>query len=152
MKVSNMKNYKVDVIIPVYNSLEWVKICLDAIIKNTNLDILGKIYLINDKSNDETKDYLDRMQIKWGELLEVIHNKENLGFVKTCNKGMKKSTSDYVLLLNTDCIVSKNAIEKMATAMNKDKKIIINNGLKDRLMLTKEHNLPEIKRMLFPKA
>ena len=36
--------------------------------------------------------------------------------------------------------------------MNKDKKIIINNGLKDRLMLTKEHNLPEIKRMLFPKA
>ena len=118
-----MKNYKVDVIIPVYNSLEWVKICLEAIIKNTNLDILGKIYLINDKSNDETKDYLDRMQIKWGELLEVIHNKENLGFVKTCNKGMKKSTSDYVLLLNTDCIVSKNAIEKMATAMNKDKKI-----------------------------
>ena len=36
--------------------------------------------------------------------------------------------------------------------MNHDKKIIINNGLKDRLMLTKEHHLPEIKRMLFPKA
>ena len=35
--------------------------------------------------------------------------------------------------------------------MNKDKKIIINNGLKDRLMLTKEHHLPEIKKMLFSK-
>ena len=35
--------------------------------------------------------------------------------------------------------------------MNKDKKIIINNGLKDRLMLTKEHHLPTIKKMLFSK-
>ena len=35
--------------------------------------------------------------------------------------------------------------------MNKDQKIIINNGLKDRLFLTKEHHLPEIKNMLFPK-
>ena len=36
---------------------------------------------------------------------------------------MKKATSDYVLLLNSDCIVSKNAIEKMANAMSKDGKI-----------------------------
>ena len=35
--------------------------------------------------------------------------------------------------------------------MNKDKKIIVNNGLKDRLMLTKENNLPQIKKMLFSK-
>ena len=35
--------------------------------------------------------------------------------------------------------------------MNKDKKIIINNGLKDRLMLTKERHLPSIKKMLFSK-
>lgn len=35
--------------------------------------------------------------------------------------------------------------------MNQDQKIIVNNGLKDRLMLTKEHNLPQIKKMLFAK-
>ena len=34
--------------------------------------------------------------------------------------------------------------------MSKDKKILINNGLKDRLFLTKEKHLPEIKKMLFP--
>ena len=118
-----MKKYKVDVIIPVYNSLEWVKICIDAIMKNTNHNILGKVYLMNDCSNDETKDYLDYIKDKWGEVIEVVHNKQNLGFVKTCNKGMKKVTSDYILLLNSDCVVSKNAIEKMADAMSKDKKI-----------------------------
>ena len=39
-----MKNYKVDVVIPIYNSLEWLKLCIDAVIRNTNLDIIGKIY------------------------------------------------------------------------------------------------------------
>ena len=118
-----MKKYKVDVIVPIYNSLEWVKICVDAVLKNTNLSILGKLYLINDCSNQETKEYLDYIENKWKDIVEVIHNKENLGFVKTCNFGMKKSKGDYVLLLNSDCIVSKNAIEKMANAMSKDKKI-----------------------------
>lgn len=118
-----MGKYKVDVVIPVYNSLEWVKICIDATIKNTNLNILGKIYLMNDCSNKETTKYLDEMAKKWEGLVEVIHNKENLGFVKTCNKAMSITKNDYLLLLNSDCIVSKNAIEKMANAMNKDKKI-----------------------------
>lgn len=35
--------------------------------------------------------------------------------------------------------------------MNTDRNIILSNGLKDRLMLTKEQCLPEIKNMLFPK-
>lgn len=35
--------------------------------------------------------------------------------------------------------------------MNPDRKIILSNGLKDRLMLTKEQCLPEIKNILFPK-
>lgn len=118
-----MKKYKVDVIIPIYNSLEWLKVCVDALIKNTNHSILGKIYLMNDCHTKEVIDYLEEMKIKYDNLVEIEQNKENLGFLKTCNKGMKKSKSDYVLLLNTDCIVSKNAIEKMADAMSKDKKI-----------------------------
>ena len=118
-----MANYKVDVVIPIYNSLEWLKLCIDAVIRNTNLDIIGKIYLVNDCSNEETKNYLDEMGKKWERIVEVIHNKENLGFLKTCNKAIKMTKGDYVLLLNTDCIVSKNAIEKMANAMSKDKKI-----------------------------
>ena len=65
---------------------------------------------------------------------------------------MKKETKrDYVCkltLLDDDFIEDEYGGVVM---MNKEKKIIINNGLKDRLMLTKEHYLPEIKNMLFPK-
>ena len=118
------KNYKVDIIIPIYNSLEWLKICVKSIFKNTNLSIIGKVYLVDDCSPDSNVNiYLKEVKNKYGDLVEVIRNKKNLGFVKTCNKGMKISKSDYVLLLNTDCIVSKNAIEKIMNNMKKDKKI-----------------------------
>ena len=117
-----MKMGKVDVIIPIYNSLDWLKICIEGVLKNTKQSVLGKIYLINDCSKEETTNYLNNLDTYNG-LIEVIHNKKNLGFVKTCNYGMKISKSDYVLLLNTDCIVSEGAIEKMANAMSKDKKI-----------------------------
>ena len=65
---------------------------------------------------------------------------------------MKKETRrDYSCKLN---LIEDEFIEDDCGGiimMNKDKKIIINNGLKDRLFLTKEHHLPEIKHMLFPK-
>jgi len=65
---------------------------------------------------------------------------------------MKKETKrDYACKLT---LIEDDFIEDECggvVMMNKDQKIIINNGLKDRLMLTKEHHLPEIKHMLFPK-
>ncbi len=118
-----MKKYKVDVIIPIYNSLDWLKLCVESIFKNTNYDILGTVYLLDDCSSEETVNYLKEVERKYGNLVKYIRNNTNLGFVKTCNKGLKLSTSSYVLLLNTDCLVSANAIEKMANAMNKNKKI-----------------------------
>lgn len=115
--------YKVDIIIPIYNSLEWLKLCIKALFTNTNYDILGKVYLIDDCSEKNVIDFLKIIQRKYGDMVEVIRNKKNQGFVKNCNKGMKISKNDFVLLLNTDCILSKNAIEKMANNMSKDKKI-----------------------------
>lgn len=118
-----MKKYKVDVIIPIYNSLDWLKLCVESIFKNTNYDILGTVYLLDDCSREETVNYLKEVERKYGDFVKYIRNDTNLGFVKTCNKGLKLSTSSYALLLNTDCLVSANAIEKMANAMNKNKKI-----------------------------
>ena len=118
-----MKKYKVDVIIPIYNSLDWLKLCVESIFKNTNYDVLGTVYLLDDCSSEETVNYLKEVERKYGNLVKYIRNNKNLGFVKTCNKGLKLSTSSYVLLLNTDCLVSTNAIEKMANAMNKNNKI-----------------------------
>ena len=55
-----LKN-KCDVIIPVYNAPEWVKLCVYAVIKNTSLDYLNKIIIMNDNSNDQTLNCLNNL-------------------------------------------------------------------------------------------
>ena len=113
---------KCDVIIPIYNSLEWVKLCIYALYQNTNKIDLGEVILINDKSNRKTTEYLRDISKKYFNIV-LIENKKNLGFVKSCNYGMSISKSDYVLLLNSDCVIAKNVIHKLLVAMNKDKTI-----------------------------
>ncbi len=114
---------KCDVIIPIYNAPQWVKLCVYSLFKNTEIEILNKVILIDDCSNETTKDLIKNIQEKYGKKIEVITNKENMGFVKNCNNGFKKSTADYVLLLNTDCLLTKNTIQKLINHVENNPKI-----------------------------
>lgn len=114
---------KCDIIIPVYKSPEWVSLCVYAIFKTTKLDLLGKVILINDCDDEYTNNCLNNIKEKYGNKILLEKNPKNLGFVGSTNRGMELSKSDYVLLLNTDCILTKNAIEKMMKAMQTDDKI-----------------------------
>jgi GT2 family glycosyltransferase len=84
---------------------------------------INKIYLIDDNSNNDTKVGLKKIKEKYGDIIDITYNKKNQGFVKNCNYAFKITSSDFVLLLNSDCLVSNRAIEKMINAMKKDKKI-----------------------------
>lgn len=42
----------------------------------------------------------------------LIANKENLGFAKACNQGLKESSGKYILFLNPDTIVPENCFQK----------------------------------------
>ena len=117
-----LKN-KCDVIIPVYNAPEWVKLCVYAVIKNTSLNILNKIIIMNDNSNEQTLNCLNNLKEKYGDIIQLITNQNNLGFVKNCNKGFSFVESEYVLLLNSDCLVSPRTIEKLICHMQKNEKI-----------------------------
>ncbi len=115
---------KCDVIIPVYNAPDYVDMCVFALLNNTDLNDIGTIYLMNDNSNDITYNLLNNIQKKYSDKkIKVVHNKENLGFIKNVNKGFKLCKSDYVMLLNTDCFVAKNTVKKLMNHMIKDEKI-----------------------------
>lgn len=118
-----MKNKKCDVIIPIYNSPQWVKMCVYALFKNTPIENLGKVILMNDNSDEITCSCIENLKRKYGEKIGVYKNESNLGFIKNVNKGLEKTTEEYVLLLNTDCIISKNTIPKLISHVENNKKI-----------------------------
>ena len=113
---------KCDIIIPIYNSPEWVKMCVYALYKNTPKEYIGKVILMNDNSDELTCNCIENLKNKY-KSIEVYKNENNLGFIKNVNKGMDKTKEDYILLLNTDCLLSKNTIPKLIEHMEKNNKI-----------------------------
>lgn len=104
---------KCDVIIPIYNAYNCLKPCIDSVLKYTDMTN-NRLILINDKSTDENvlpllKKYAD------GKKVILLENEENLGFVGTVNKGMKYSSENDVLLLNSDTEVTENWLEKKSS-------------------------------------
>lgn len=114
---------KCDVIVPVYKAPEWVNLCIYAIFQNTDPKYLNKVILINDCDDPFTINCLKNIKKQYGGKIELLQNEQNLGFVKTVNRGFKASTADCVLLQNTDCIISKNTIGKLIAHIENDPKI-----------------------------
>ncbi len=111
---------KCDVIIPVYNAPEWVKLCLQRLVAQTPEDCLNQIILINDASNAFTGDLLNDLA-KEHNKISLVRNEENTGFVKSINRGLAQTDAPYILLLNSDCLITKNTIPKLiAHAMKQD--------------------------------
>lgn len=98
---------QVDIIVPIYNAYEYTEECIKSLLKNTDLKA-NSIVLINDKSPDEKiLPMLNKYKNENKELnIVVLDNEENMGFVKTVNKGMQYSKND-VILLNSDTEVTK---------------------------------------------
>ncbi len=114
---------KCDIIIPVYNAPEYVQMCMFALLNNTDKKSIGTIFLLDDKSNNVTANLLDNLQKKYGKQVKVIHNTENLGFIKNVNHGFSLCKEKYVLLLNTDCFIANHTVEKLMRHMEKNEKI-----------------------------
>jgi V-type H+-transporting ATPase subunit E len=137
----------------------------NELVNQTVEETLTKLKAFAKPDNNEYQKLLKELTIEC--MVKLLENecylkvrKEDVGYMKSILKEceseyanlMKKETKrEYgckLLLIEDDFIEDEYGGVVM---MNKDKKIIINNGLKDRLMLTKERHLPEIKHMLFPK-
>jgi GT2 family glycosyltransferase len=50
--------------------------------------------------------------------VKLFENKENLGFSKANNQGIKKSTGEYILLLNPDTVVEDDTFSKVVDFMD----------------------------------
>lgn len=99
------------IIIPVYNAYECLVPCIDSVIKHTDLEN-NNLIIIDDCSPDDRvlpllKEYADCKGVT------LLLNEENLGFVKTVNKGMTSAGRNDVLLLNSDTEVTKDWLKKI---------------------------------------
>ncbi|MCA9381646.1 glycosyltransferase [Candidatus Dojkabacteria bacterium] len=103
------KPESVDIIIAVYNALDYVKKSIASVLEK-DAGYKFRLLVIDDKSPDsEIKKFLKTVK---DPRVEVFYNDENLGYSGTNNRGMKYSTGD-VVLLNSDTEVTEGWLKQL---------------------------------------
>lgn len=68
----------------------------------------AQIIVVDNNSSDNSIDYL----LNLFPSVQFIHNKENVGFAKACNQGLRLATGKYILFLNPDTIVPEDCFQQ----------------------------------------
>jgi hypothetical protein len=85
--------------------------CIDSI-QNEGSRIKKEIIVVDNGSVDGSVEELKRYEKKLKNFT-VVFNKENLGFARANNQGIRKAKGKYILLLNSDTLVKKGALGKL---------------------------------------
>lgn len=120
-----ISNITIDIVIPIYNALDYTKKCIESVYQNSDLPY--NLILIDDSSTDENinqflKELKSNKKPNNLKELKIIQNEKNLGFVGTVNKGISIS-KNHVILLNTDTEVPKNWLSRMVAPILRNKDI-----------------------------
>ena len=105
-----------DILIVVHNQLEYLKICIESIRKETEN---YHIFIWDNASDQDTQEWLvDQKDIV------VIRSEENLGFIIPNNELIKLGRSPYVILLNSDTMVFKDWDKAMIAHLQQDENLV----------------------------
>ena len=102
------------IIILNYNTKELLKNCLTSVIQFTK-KINYEIIVVDNASSDGSEKEIRQLfkQVIW------IQNKNNFGFAKANNIGIKKAKGKFVILLNSDTKIESDAFTKLVEFANK---------------------------------
>lgn len=108
--------YEIYTIIVTYNGSRWIKKNIQELIDSS---IKTNIIIIDNGSVDETQEI-----IKSFKEVKFIQSKENLGFGKANNLGIKlalEQGADYVFLLNQDAWIEKSTLSELIKTAELDR-------------------------------
>lgn len=112
---------KVSVIIPVYNTKEYLEECINSVLNQTIEGI--EIVCIDDCSTDGSSEILGHYQKKG--LIKVYKNKNNSGLSQSRNNGVAYAHGEFLIFLDSDDMLHRNALEDLYVKADKDKADVV---------------------------
>jgi len=104
------------VIVPNYNGKKFLNACFKSIKKQSNI---LEVIIVDNGSDDGSVEFIKE---NYPEYI-LIENKENLGFSRAINQGIKISSAEYCFLLNNDVELESECACNLLKCIEKDKNI-----------------------------
>ncbi len=120
---------KVSVIIPVYNTAEYMDQCIESVLAQTFSDI--EIILVDDGSTDGISGKKCDEFAARDSRVKVIH-KENGGLQSAWIAGTQEATSNYVFFVDSDDWIDTNTLEEYVPYISStfsDSELIVGNAI-----------------------
>ena len=124
-----MKNNPlVSILIPTYNSVDFVEDTVRSIMNQTYTNI--EIVIVDDSSTDGTMKILEKLS-KEDKRIKLLQNKKNLGITDNMNNGIHKCNGKYIAILDGDDWAYPYRIEEQVKLMEKDEEVVLCAGYMD---------------------
>jgi len=114
-----IKNPKISVVMSVYNGEKHVREAIDSILNQIFGDF--EFIIINDGSTDRTKEILESFK---DPRIVLIHQ-ENMGLVKSLNKGIALAKGKYIARQDADDISMANRLEQQFKFLERHQSIAL---------------------------
>lgn len=133
-----MSNFKVSIIIPIYNGALLIKRCLDAVYKQEG-DFQLEVIVIDDGSTDNTLDILS----SYAKALIVL-KQSNQGPAAARNKGIEKATGKYLAFLDADDFWEPTFLEETVTFLETHNALAVSVGQIHKIIGKEDRVMPQL--------
>lgn len=103
-----MNNIKISVIIPVYNTEEYLEETLESILNQTMIDDI-EVLMLDDGSNDYSQYIIEKYAREYDNFHAFFN--ENMGSGCERNIGIKKARGEYIHLMDSDDLLQPRSYE-----------------------------------------
>jgi glycosyltransferase involved in cell wall biosynthesis len=144
---------KVSVIIPVYNTAQYLQRCLDSVCGQTLREI--EVICINDASPDNAVEIIEGY-MRRDDRIKLINFKKNQGVSAARNAGMALSAGDYLGFVDPDDYVDLDFFSKLYTETLSEQLDIVKGNMRifrnDTLMSITNNDMIKKNKFYFLKA
>ena len=112
---------KISIIIPVYNTKEYLPECLDSILTQGFEDY--EVIIVDDGSTDGSLDVIKKYCDKYNNV--KLMEQRNSGASSARNNGLLNSSGEYVLFVDSDDFLHKNSLSNLYTSAHSNNADIV---------------------------
>ena len=101
---------EISVIIVSWNGCALLRKCLNSI-RESGGPLVGEVIVVDNASSDGS---IDMVEAEFPEVT-LIRSKENLGFARANNLGLKQASGSWLALINSDVVVHSGCFVRLAS-------------------------------------
>lgn len=114
---------KISVVIPIYNSREYLRESIESVIAQTYHD--WEVLVINEFGSDDGSSDIIKEYSQQDPRIRLIQNEENLGLAESLNKGIRMAKGEYIARLDADDLAHPDRFRKQIEFMNSHPEVVV---------------------------